>query len=162
MNVDGKLVAIVGPNESGKSSFLNALVHLNERDGSIVDRGSQELTRGSSVPDDQNVVSARFLLDAADAEVISHIPEASEARWFTVTKKARVEGLWCSIEPPLVRNLQPRKHVVRSLKKTLSRQGFLGLDAAREDLDLAGSFENIALRLDTEIETLGESSVEDI
>lgn len=162
MNVDGKLVAIVGPNESGKSSFLRALERLNENDSSIVTEGSQELTRGASIPNNQTVINARFLLNDGDREAIKHLPGADKARWVDVSKKARDEGLYCSVDPPPSRNLQPREAIVRSLRKALSRKGFRDLDADQEELGLADSVEDLASKLDTEQETLSEETVEAI
>lgn len=57
MNVDGKLVALVGPNEAGKTSFLDALLHLNDRTSFVASGGSRELTRGATVSDDQNIIT---------------------------------------------------------------------------------------------------------
>ena len=61
MNLDGKLIAIVGPNEAGKSSFLKALEHLNSSDAFTATGAAQELTRGANIPPEQIIVKAGFL-----------------------------------------------------------------------------------------------------
>lgn len=162
MKVDGKLVSIVGPNESGKSSFLHALERLNDDDLSIASEDSQELTRDASIPDDQTVVNARFLLDDDDRKAIEHLPGADKARWFDVGKKARDDGLWCSVEPPPSRDLEPRKAIVRNLRKVLSKKGFRDLNAEQEELNLEESVESLASELDIEQDTLSEETVEEI
>src|SRR3954453_15470321 len=56
MNVDGRVVAVVGPNEAGKTSFLTGLTHLS-RSGEL---SAAEWTRGRDRPA-QEVAWARFL-----------------------------------------------------------------------------------------------------
>jgi len=92
MNVDGKLVAVVGPNESGKSSFLEALVHLNHRGLFVTSGGSQDTTLNEVIPPSQDVIEAKYLLDDADRAALSQIPGGDEVRWFTTAKRA-VPGL---------------------------------------------------------------------
>ena len=53
MNVDAKVIAIVGPNEAGKSSLLEALVVLTARRVLTAGGESQDLTRGVDVPSDR-------------------------------------------------------------------------------------------------------------
>lgn len=162
MKVDGKLVAIVGPNESGKSSFLHALERLNEDDSSIVTKDPLELTRDAFIPDDQTVIKARFLLEEDDREAIEHLPGADKARWFDIGIKARDDELYCSVDLPPSRNLKPREATVRDLKKVLTKKGFRDLDAEQEEMGLADSVENLVSELDTEQGTLPEETVEKI
>jgi predicted ATP-dependent endonuclease of OLD family len=158
MNVDGKLVAVVGPNESGKSSFLNALMHLNGPSSFVASGGSRELTRNAQVPADQTVVEARYLLEDVDREAISHIQGTEEARWFTVGRKAESTNFWCGIEPRPQRSLQPRQRMVQALKATSARKGFLELVAQQEEENLRSQVENLVSSLDVSAETLTDES----
>lgn len=161
MNVDGKMVAVVGPNESGKSSFLNALRHLNNSSPFIANGGSRELTRNASIPADRTVVQAKYLLEDADREAIGHIHRAEEARWCTVGK--RVEGsFWCRIEPPPQRNLRPRQKMVQALTETSSKKGFLDLATEHKEEDLVGRVEDLASALGTDVGTLPDATRERI
>jgi predicted ATP-dependent endonuclease of OLD family len=45
MNLEGRLVALTGPNEAGKSSFLFAIRHLNTAEAFVNTGGVREFTR---------------------------------------------------------------------------------------------------------------------
>jgi predicted ATP-dependent endonuclease of OLD family len=62
MNVDGKLVAVVGPNEAGKSSFLDALVRTNHDNSLVTSGGHQETTRNITIPYQRSTNSSACLL----------------------------------------------------------------------------------------------------
>jgi len=69
-NVDGKLIAFIGPNEAGKSSVLEGLAWLTE---------GQQLpgyarTRNEEISNDTLAVRATFALDQDDLGAISHLP----------------------------------------------------------------------------------------
>jgi HEAT repeat protein len=160
MNVDGKLIAVVGPNEAGKSSFLNALYRLNDGDPFVTSGGSPETTRNVSIPDSQNIIEAKYLLDDADREAIKDIPGGEKARWFTL-KKRKDGGFWRRTDPLPQRSLQPRKKAVKALVHTVSRQGFLDL-AAEQESDLKGQMETLISTLDAEANTISSRSVQEI
>jgi len=72
LNTSGKVVAIVGSNEVGKSSILQALQHLNHDKKKRFQ--TNELSRGNDSQNDEDVViEAGFLLDDNDREAISHL-----------------------------------------------------------------------------------------
>lgn len=161
MNVDGKLVAVVGPNESGKSSLLNALVHLNDSKSFVSSGGSYELTRNAQIPTDQTVVESRYLLEDADREAVSHIEGVEEARWFTVGKKADAQFV-CGIEPQPRRSLQPRQRMAQTLSKVLSRQSFLEVAAKHQEASLVDQVRNLSSALDTDVRTLPDEVQEGV
>src|SRR3954451_20461424 len=82
MDLGAKLICIVGPNEAGKSSFLDALEHLDRDD----DYSRQERTRGVATSEIVQV-RARFLLDEEDKALLADIPEAASARQLVMWKK---------------------------------------------------------------------------
>ncbi len=123
VNFDTKVVAVVGPNESGKTSILDALQHLNHQTEFRLSGSSQETTRGKSVSPEDYVIEATFLLDDDDHRVISHIPEASEIRWFSLSKKAQGGPLETRQNPEPERDLEPR------------RRALSAFDAARSEIE---------------------------
>jgi predicted ATP-dependent endonuclease of OLD family len=74
MNLEGRLVALTGPNEAGKSSFLFALRHLNTSEVFVNTGGVRELTRGLSLPSNQVIVEAGFRLSDDDQRAVSGVP----------------------------------------------------------------------------------------
>lgn len=115
MNVDGKVIAIVGPNEAGKTSFLDALEHL-ESEESFEDH---ELTRRADFSADHVVVEALYLLDSEDREELAHLNGApTEHGWFTVQKQRDGEILR-SLDPRPRRDIPARKKIAATLRKLL-------------------------------------------
>jgi predicted ATP-dependent endonuclease of OLD family len=111
----GQPIAIVGPNEAGKSSLLEALVHLNDQER-IVD---SDITRQTSPPDSAEIIKAWFSLDAGDRAAIAHIPEASAVSRFNVAKQ-RQGTLVGQPEPPLRRDRAPRKEALALLQRVMA------------------------------------------
>lgn len=66
-NLDGKLIAVLGPNEAGKSSVLNALQWLN--DGGRLPGHAR--TRNAGVTDDTEVVRATYTLSEEDRAAVA-------------------------------------------------------------------------------------------
>lgn len=162
MNVDGKLVAVVGPNESGKSSFLESLMHLNHTDPLNTSGAAREMTRNINIPDDQTAIEATYLLDDDDREALSNVHGGQEARWCKISKKVRGETLYYSIAPRPKRSLQRRKRAVGILNEVSSRQGFLEIAEEYEESDLAAEVRSLASTLGTEAETISAEALNEI
>ena len=99
LTIDGPVLAIIGPNEAGKTSILEALRRLNA--GDPIEATS--LTFG--VPPKADVIDARFWLEDADRAVLG--PAGSKARWLIVTKTRKGPRRY-ELEPPVPRPLGPR------------------------------------------------------
>jgi hypothetical protein len=79
MDVAGSPIAIVGPNEAGKTTFLRTLQRLNDDDPIP----PEELTRGGNDPAQ---VLAVFRLETDDLAAIAHLPLSQIPRKMTVEK----------------------------------------------------------------------------
>jgi predicted ATP-dependent endonuclease of OLD family len=119
----GPVVCIVGPNEAGKSSLLDAMMALNDT-GSLVE---QDSTRDSG-----NVakVSASYLLEDDDRAAISHIPGGDDVRWWTVSREPNGQ-LTFVLVPNVSIDLSTRQKVRATLAhyvddKALKRLGKAG------------------------------------
>jgi hypothetical protein len=117
VNVDSRLVAVLGPNEAGKSSLLRALGELNHEGGIP----PSALWRGDPVgPGSKLVLQALFLLDESDIEALEHLPGGRLSRWLVVSKwsTGRIDG---EVLPPLERDPAPLGAFVDHLKLVLDR-----------------------------------------
>jgi hypothetical protein len=111
MDLYPSLVCIVGPNAAGKSSFLDALTHLND------DRAfeSWELTRHAGAGATTQV-RAHFELDDDDRAALAQIPEAREAGELVVWKKSG-SSRGFEIVPEPLRDLRLRADMRDRLRK---------------------------------------------
>src|SRR5437667_10037338 len=77
----GKLTALVGPNEAGKTSLLEILTHLN-RDEAFA---RLDVTRGEQAGD-QPLMEVGFFLEPADQTSLGEIPGDKPVRTLTTSK----------------------------------------------------------------------------
>ena len=81
INLDAPVVALVGPNEAGKSSLLHAIVAA----GSFDEFDERDFTR--NLEPQVQILDALFALDSNDhAALRDRVPEAPKLRWYRVWK----------------------------------------------------------------------------
>lgn len=100
INLDAPVVAVVGPNEAGKTSVLDALAQA--RTPKAIQQ--RDITRGCEPQ--APVLEATFLLSPQEIEAFSdEFPNMPDARWLRITKHATGEVLVGS-DSPLPQELQ--------------------------------------------------------
>lgn len=130
LKTSGKVVAVIGPNEAGKSSILKALEHLNH----AIKFSPNELTRGKEFKDDDVILEAGFLLDESDRAVISGLYQDNKARQFRIYKLANGSKRY-EIIPSIQKDLSPRlklKDFLESLDKSILSDLKLDTDQVRK------------------------------
>jgi predicted ATP-dependent endonuclease of OLD family len=103
----GKVLAVLGANEAGKSSLLKALLHLNSNN-------PFEPFEKSTGTDGTNIgIKATFSLSDDDRKAAG-VPNA---RWFTLTKDANGKRTWSISPRPADRDYKHRSRLQKDFAK---------------------------------------------
>jgi predicted ATP-dependent endonuclease of OLD family len=157
--LDGKVVAIVGPNEAGKSSLLQAFEHCNSTEAVMHDGPSQETTRGESFPNDHVIFEATYLIDDSDREGLSEIPEAADVRWYSVSKTVGGSPIKSTLKPMPNRDLTQRRRVASEIER-IKDVVESSLTSAETQNDESQDAERLRALLLSEEETLEDEGIE--
>jgi hypothetical protein len=141
----GPVVAVVGPNEAGKTSLLEAMKFLS-RDGGLE---PHEPTDRSPRSDDDWVVSAHFTLDDGDREVLGDLVAADATLTYKVFKFPNGEWDW-DLEPRMPRDLTWRKRAVKTLRDIAQRDWLKEVENPVEGPSFLHRAASLAEELDTE------------
>lgn len=118
LDLTPRVVAIVGPNEAGKSSLLNAMENIGDPNAER-EFGAGEFT-GRIQPDgEKEILSALFELEADDREALDHIPGASAIRLWNRVRTADGQA-YGDVVPRLERPQGKRVRVHDELQRMLS------------------------------------------
>ena len=112
------LIAIVGPNEAGKTSFLEALAHLS-RNARI---SRTEFTDRREPVENAVVVSARFAVERADRDALPGLLDEAEEYVLKITKRVGEPLSRQSLHPPLYRDTEPRRQLIENLRQILAEE----------------------------------------
>jgi predicted ATP-dependent endonuclease of OLD family len=127
LNLDGKLIALVGPNEAGKSTILEAVERVGDTDAISI----QERTRATAPDDNRTAIEALWLLEDTDIDAISIPNRSDRPRWF-VERKTFGGAIESELIPALRRDRRPREQVLKQLDQALSSKPLKALDADEE------------------------------
>ncbi len=112
MDLVGSPIAIVGPNEAGKTTFLRSLVRLNDDE----DFDQSALTRRG---DGTGGIEAIFDLEREEFDAIKHIRGVGTPRQLSITKREDDRLHW-SLDPAIKPDLEPRRKAAAALAKLLA------------------------------------------
>jgi len=119
LNLSGKLIALLGSNEAGKTSILKALTSLNS-DTAI---SPDAIYKASTGDPDETYLKARFLLNSEETEKANIAPSSK----LEVCKKISTNGAreFEIFPSPKKRDLLPRQKMAELTKKTLDDEVFI-------------------------------------
>lgn len=143
LRISGKVTALVGPNEAGKSSLLEAVSLLND------DEPISPEAISRSAPEDQCLIRAYFLLDTDELKSIGH----SGPRWFFVQKAGDGKRRY-GFEPTLPeRDTQLREKLYSDLLSIGSKPDIVD-EISVEDETLVDDAEHLLKELQESQETV--------
>lgn len=120
LDLTPRVVAIVGPNEAGKTSLLNALEVLGDPTQHR-EFGAAEFT-GRVLPNDTDeILSGLFELEEDDQDAIAHIPGASNVRLWRRLRTADGQASG-EVIPRIERDQKLRQEVERDLQRVLDNR----------------------------------------
>src|SRR5665213_2057375 len=111
---DAKLVCLIGANEAGKSTVLDALdIAHKDQEVAPADR-----TRREHIPDDRQIVRLRYRLDDSDRDAITSIAaaEGPSPHWYDLFRLAGGDRQF-NLEPSLFRDRRGRGEMARRLEE---------------------------------------------
>ncbi len=103
VNLDHKVVAIVGPNEAGKTTLLRALAYIDNGESLTVAQRSRGLP--SDIADDQVVVRVQYRLSEEDQAAVDHLDLNDIPTEFWLSRTAGPGDAVRSITPVPRKNL---------------------------------------------------------
>lgn len=154
LDLNEDLIALVGPNEAGKSSILDALELLGSR---TLPDSNRDVTRNGSGPAE---IEGLFALDLADKQAISGIHDADKVTHARMYLKSDASNYVVAFEPRPMRDRAPRRECA-VLLSALEHDPILSAQYSQsEHLQWDGSlFEDAQLVLASDRDSLSTESV---
>ncbi|MGY2746229.1 AAA family ATPase [Arthrobacter sp. UYCu723] len=116
INLDSKVIAIVGPNEAGKTTLLKALAQVDSDQAVPL----PQRARATQVADDTTIVSLRYILDDQDREVVADLVLDEPPQTMTVGRKAQGGTVTVGLEPAPRKARAPLAQAVKQLRRGAS------------------------------------------
>jgi predicted ATPase len=143
LQTNGKLIALLGPNEAGKSSLLNAIEHLGHSEPPTVEELSRDADESSFE------IVGRFFLNQAELDAAGLVGP----RTMIVSKAANGLRTFGFVPTAPNRDVSHRPMLVAALRRAALSDNVAGIIAGR-DQELANSVEGLSASLDKAGSTL--------
>jgi energy-coupling factor transporter ATP-binding protein EcfA2 len=115
VNLDAKVIAIVGPNEAGKTTLLNALT--------FVDRGGEvappERSRAGNIADDTQITSFDYVLEAGDKAALFELDLHEVPTRAVISRTASGDNLYVNLKPRPIKEVRTLEAALQTLTRAL-------------------------------------------
>lgn len=153
VDVSGDVVALVGPNEAGKSSILLAMLSHYERTPFTI----RERTRGT---EGRTKVTAGYVLDDADRAELRDIHGGGEVQWWTLEKHDGGNYVF-ELHPAPKRDLEPRRKKAMALRSFAEQEQLSRFDSI-ESSNVARLYKQTLATLLSDDDDLSDAKLEAI
>lgn len=158
--VTGPLTAVVGPNEAGKTTLLEALEHLSE----VRTFSRREFTDRTVADSNEIILSARLGADEDDREALGDVLDKRTDYTLTVQRWAGEGYVRTGLDPELTRDLRPRHETSAAIRK-LAQSNVLRLEETNiegeAEVSIDDSFTERAVRLADSLDDAGQDLSEE-
>ena len=167
--LDRNLLAFVGANEAGKSSFLQALLSIENSEP----YSKTQLTKGLNRESDDIVVKVEYILEIEELQKLKEFNSECTPRFYFVGKKVDGE-LFHGYSDEVYRDKNSRKKLIIQLSKFLSNIGlkkfvennFYLIESEKSDTENSISLKELISNLEIELtnaeENISELIIEEI
>lgn len=116
INLDAKVIAIVGPNEAGKTTLLKALGHVDGNAAVPVPQRS----RAAEVSDQTRVTTFDYVVEDADKDALADLDLLEPPTRASIARSAAGGNLIVDLSPRPVKSVKPLQGAAERLKASLA------------------------------------------
>lgn len=154
VDVAGSVVALVGPNEAGKSSILQAMLSLDKSEAFTL----REKTRNWQ---GETSIRVGYIVDEDDRDAMGHVPGGTKVRWWTLRKQNNGTYTFQLHPQPPGRDLSPRHAYARILRKFANEESLIEFNAI-DGANVETLYDATVAALETDNETLSDVEIRQI